>query len=72
MITTAGIAVPEDMATVLAENPKALSTFESLGSADQREYVNWLAKPGALTRAERLGQMADHVLQHKHRASPVE
>jgi uncharacterized protein YdeI (YjbR/CyaY-like superfamily) len=72
MITTAGIAVPEDMAAALAENPEALSTFESLGSEDQREYVNWLAKPGSTTRPERLEQMAEHVLHHKHRAAPVE
>jgi uncharacterized protein YdeI (YjbR/CyaY-like superfamily) len=72
MITAAGIAVPEDMAAALADNPSALSTFQSLGSEDQRGYVNWLAKPGATTRRERLEQMADHVLNHKRRAAPVE
>ncbi len=72
MITTTGIAVPEDMAAALATDPGALSIFEGLRADDQREYVNWLAKPGATTRGERLAELAEHVRKHKHRASPVE
>ena len=71
MITTAGIAVPEDMAAALDEDPEARSTFESLRGEDQRAYVNWLAKPGATTRRERLAELAGHVRNHKIRATPA-
>ena len=71
MITTTGVAVPEDMATELAKDPQALAAFEALWPTDQLEYVNWLAKPGEQTRAERLREMAQHVRNHKHR-TPTE
>ncbi len=72
MITTTGIAVPEDMAAALAVDPDALSTFQSLRADDQRAYVNWLAKPGSSSRKERLAELAGHVRNHKHRATPAE
>lgn len=72
MITTTGIAVPDDMAAALAEDPEALLVFEALRADDQREYVNWLAKPGASKRSDRLAEMASHVRRHQHRAAPVE
>lgn len=67
MITTTGVAVPEDMAAELSRDPQALAAFEALWPSDQLEYVNWLAKPGAQTRRERLAEIAMHVLNHKHR-----
>ena len=72
MITTTGIAVPEDMVAALTADPDALSTFESLGHDDQLAYVNWLAKPGASSRGERLAELAGHVRNHRHRATPAE
>ena len=71
MITTTGVAVPEDMATELAKDPQALAAFEALWPTDQLEYVNWLARPGEQTRAERLREMTQHVRNHKHR-TPTE
>ena len=53
MITDTGTAVPEDMAAALSQDQEALRMFQSLRPDDQREYVNWLAKPGAQTRDER-------------------
>jgi uncharacterized protein YdeI (YjbR/CyaY-like superfamily) len=67
MITTTGIAVPEDMAAALAEDPEALTAFGALWATDQLEYVHWLGKPGQQTRAQRLGEIAGHVRNHKHR-----
>lgn len=69
MITTAGIAVPEDMAASLAADPEALAAFENLWPSDQLEYVHWLGKPGQQTRAERLAELAGHVRKHQPRVS---
>lgn len=69
MITTTGIAVPEDMAAALAADPEALAAFENLWPSDQLEYVHWLGKPGQQTRAERLAEVAEHVRKHQHRVS---
>lgn len=70
MITATGIAVPEDMAQALAAAPDALATFNRLRPDDQRQYVDWLAKPGALSRSERLAELAEHIRHHKHRPAP--
>lgn len=72
MITATGIAVPEDMVAALAQDPTALSTFEALRADDQRAYVNWLAKPGASSRQDRLTELAAHVLNHKHHSPSAE
>ena len=69
MITTTGVAVPEDMAAELAKDPQALAAFEALWPSDQLEFVNWLAKPGEQTRSERLTEIATHVRNHKHRVA---
>jgi uncharacterized protein YdeI (YjbR/CyaY-like superfamily) len=69
MITSTGVAVPEDMAVALEKDPAALAAFEALWPSDQLEFVNWLAKPGAQTRTERLGEIAGHVRNHKHRVA---
>lgn len=72
MITTAGVAVPEDMVDALAQDAEAQSLFEALRHDDQLAYVNWLAKPGAQTRKERLAELASHVRNHKFRSSPTD
>ena len=64
MITDAKVAVPEDMAAVLAEDPDALQAFEMLRPAEQREFVDWLAKPGKQTRQQRLAELPGHVRNH--------
>jgi uncharacterized protein YdeI (YjbR/CyaY-like superfamily) len=68
MITSAGVAVPDDMAAVLADDSEAQTIFESLRHDDQLAYVNWLAKPGAQSRKERLAELAGHVRNHKFRS----
>ena len=69
MITDTGVAVPQDMVDALSADPEAQSVFGALRHDDQLAYVNWLAKPGAQTRAERLAEVAVHVrnakLQHR-------
>lgn len=67
MITSTGIAVPEDMASALAQDPEALAAFGDLWPSDQLEYVHWLGKPGQQSRSERLAEIATHVRNHKHR-----
>lgn len=69
MITNSGIAVPDDMANALSEDPEALAAFETLWPSDQLEYVHWLGKPGQQTRAQRLTEIAAHVRNHKNRVS---
>lgn len=69
MITTTGIAVPEDMAAALAEDPEALAVFETLWPSDQLDYVHWLGKPGQQSRAQRLAEVAGHVRSHRRRVS---
>lgn len=68
MITSTGVAVPDDMAAALAEDPEAQATFDSLRHDDQLAYVNWLAKPAAQSRKERLSELAGHVRNHKFRS----
>ncbi|SDP21662.1 Bacteriocin-protection, YdeI or OmpD-Associated [Nakamurella panacisegetis] len=67
MITATGVAVPDDMAAELSKDPATLAAFEALWPSDQLEFVNWLAKPGAQTRSERLAEISEHVRNHKHR-----
>lgn len=62
MITDQGVAVPEDMADALQQAPDALGLFQQLRPAQQREFVDWVAKAGpGESRAERLAVLAEHV-----------
>ena len=65
MITDSGVAVPQDMVDALGADPEAQSVFAGLRHDDQLAYVNWLAKPGASTRSERLAEVAQHVRNAK-------
>lgn len=65
MITDSGVAVPQDMVDALAADPQAESIFAGLRHDDQLAFVNWLVRPGASTRAERLAQVAAHVRNAK-------
>ncbi len=64
MITDAGIAVPQDMVDALAGEKDALKAFEAMRPEDQRQFVDWLSKPGAQTRDQRLTELADHIRNH--------
>jgi uncharacterized protein YdeI (YjbR/CyaY-like superfamily) len=66
MITDAGVAVPEDMATALAGDRAAADAFAALRPGEQREFVDWLGKPGQ-GRQERLGELAGHVRSFRSR-----
>lgn len=68
MITDNGVAVPQDMVDALAADPEAESAFAGLRRDDQLAYVNWLAKPGAQTRSQRLAEVAAHVRHAKLQA----
>ncbi len=65
MITKAGVAVPDDMATVLQHDPDAATKFAALRPGDQRKFVDWLAKPGAQSRSQRLAELGMHIQQHR-------
>ena len=68
MITDKGVAVPEDMAKVLADDAAALAAFEALRPDDQRVYVDWVgASAGAAERSERLTGLAEHVRAYQRR-----
>ncbi len=69
MITTTGVAVPEDMVQALSADPQAQETFASLRHDDQLAYVNWLAKPGSQSRRERLAELTVHVRNAKFRTT---
>lgn len=72
MITDKGIAIPGDMADALERDADALGAFEALRPDDQREYVDWLSKPGTQSREQRLAELGEHVRNHRHRPAPVE
>jgi uncharacterized protein YdeI (YjbR/CyaY-like superfamily) len=40
----AGLAIPDDLAAVLAANRKAQRAFAALPPSHQREYVKWIAE----------------------------
>ena len=65
MITDSGVAVPQDMVDALAADPQAQAVFAGLRHDDQLAFVNWLAKPGAQTRAVRLAEVAAQVRKAK-------
>lgn len=68
MITDNGVAVPQDMVDALAADPEAETVFAGLRHDEQLAYVNWLAKPGAQTRGQRLAEVAAHVRNAKLQA----
>ncbi len=72
MITTTGVAVPDDMVAALSQDEGAQSIFESLRHDDQLAYVNWLAKPAAQSRKDRLAELPVHVRNHKFRSTSQE
>ena len=71
MITTAGNSRPGGHGHRAVEYPRARSTFEFLGPADRRGRQS-RRQGRRSTRVQPTRHTADHVLQHKHRASPVE
>ena len=70
MITTTGVAVPDDMAAALEKDPEALRRFSALRPNDQRDFVDWLGKAGAGSRGDRLAEVAGHVRAFEHRRLP--
>jgi uncharacterized protein YdeI (YjbR/CyaY-like superfamily) len=69
MITSAGVAVPEDMASALDADSTVAQAFAALRPGEQREFVQWLDKPGAQTRDQRLAELAQHVRNFRPRAA---
>lgn len=68
MITDKGVAVPEDMAQVLAADQGALEAFQALRPDDQRVYVTWIgAGQGADGRQQRLDGLGEHVKAYQRR-----
>lgn len=67
MITDQGVAVPDDMATALQDDQEALAAFQALRPDDQRVYVDWIGKARPAERAERLGELAQHVRTYRRR-----
>jgi uncharacterized protein YdeI (YjbR/CyaY-like superfamily) len=62
------LAVPQDFAAALRDNPKALATFEGFPPSQRREYVEWVsdAKQDA-TRAKRLATSIEWLAEGKRR-----
>ena len=68
MMTDKGVAVPDDMATVLEADQGALAAFQSLRPDDQQVYVKWVgAGHGADARKERLAGLGEHVKSYQRR-----
>jgi len=62
------LAVPDDLAAALRENPDARGHFERFSPSKQKEYVEWIteAKSDA-TRAKRLGTAVEWIAEGKAR-----
>ncbi|HSQ95310.1 MAG TPA: YdeI/OmpD-associated family protein [Croceibacterium sp.] len=62
------LAMPQDFAAALRDNPKAQATFEGFPPSQRREYVAWVsdAKQDA-TRAKRLATSIEWLAEGKHR-----
>ncbi|MGZ3172876.1 MAG: YdeI/OmpD-associated family protein [Croceibacterium sp.] len=62
------LAVPQDFAAALRDNPKALATFEGFPPSQRREYVDWVseAKQDA-TRAKRVATSIEWLAEGKRR-----
>jgi len=68
MITAKGIAVPDDMASVLESDAESLTAFEALRPDDQKVYVDWIGKSGGpAQRSERLAGLGEHVRAYQRR-----
>ena len=68
MITDKGVAVPDDMASVLEGDAAALTAFQALRPDDQRIYVEWVGKSsGVQERSDRLAGLAEHVQAYQRR-----
>lgn len=65
---SAELAVPQDFAAALRENPRANATFEGFPPSQRREYVAWIteAKQDA-TRAKRLATSIEWLAEGKRR-----
>lgn len=63
-----GLAVPQDFAAALRDNPKAQATFEGFPPSQRREYVEWIsdAKQDS-TRAKRLATSLEWLAEGKRR-----
>lgn len=62
------LAMPDDLAAALRENPDALGHFEGFSPSKRKEYVEWIteAKSDA-TRAKRLGTAVEWIAEGKAR-----
>jgi uncharacterized protein YdeI (YjbR/CyaY-like superfamily) len=67
MISTKGVAVPDDMASTLESDTDALSAFEALRPDDQRVYVDWIGKARGEERSTRLAGLGEHIRNFQRR-----
>ena len=66
--TTAELAVPQDFAAALRENPLANATFEAFPPSQRREYVAWISEARQdATRAKRLATSIEWLAEGKRR-----
>jgi len=64
----AEIAVPDDLARVLAGNRAAEATFDGFSASARREYLEWITEAKrAETRAKRLAQAVEWMAEGKKR-----
>lgn len=64
----AELAVPQDFAAALRDNPKARATFEGFPPSQRREYVAWVTEAKQdETRAKRLATSIEWLAEGKRR-----
>ena len=61
-------ATPDDLATALKKNKKALATFDAFSPSCKREYVDWITEAKREeTRANRIAQAVEWMAEGKQR-----
>ena len=62
------IPVPQDLASALAQAPKASATFDTLAPSHRREYLQWIIEAKqAATRERRIAQAVEWLAEGKRR-----
>ena len=60
------IVIPDDVTTLLGENPKAKKYFESLSYTDKKEYIRWIESAQRMeTRTRRIGIFIENLKNKK-------
>jgi uncharacterized protein YdeI (YjbR/CyaY-like superfamily) len=62
------LAIPDDLAAALADNPAAKAAFAAFPPGGRREYVEWVVQAKRPeTRAKRIAQAAEWIAEGKRR-----